>query len=943
MPGDEQNGKYASYGGGSITQANTPLEKDTGANIRSGNTSVSSSGSKTSSIQVHSSNSSISLDSPDTTKIFESMSIHTKSFLGKGSRAHVNYSGDEFMIKECSKETESKSGVDAPFMNEEGVLVEEEEEERGGEEEEERGGEEEEEDMGSYSSLKSCDYDSEESISDGLPAKDDANVTGSNKSAEAAPLSETSELTLGDKLERFSEAVAGTRVLEVKQEADVIEMTIPRYEVTRAERKQLKKEKFRELLREKEAQYQEKKRQEEEMRQIKLEEMERRERERVKEKEKAEELKRQQKQTARKQQSKDKDKNKNDSVQPSSASGKISKTPAEKTTEESSVASWNDVNEIDDEVKLERSDSAAKLPKEMRLSRAKDKFRTIVWNKVLKKSGPYNFTINPGIAQIIAKSKEKKLASVAGKTDDTPKIKSSGQFSLLKFNRNVQTNVLTAEQKDALTAPPGKRTGAHCSALFDLINGLPNFNKYSESIKRDISKVVLYEVFERDRIVCKQGHAATKLYFIINGACYVNVFSAGEERTVNTLEAGDNFGENALNKDALRAATIQCKENCEFLCVKNVDFVEIIREFQKGELEMKENFLQNVFGGELSSSAITKLAGHLQLQFKYPEETVIYKEGATPDYIYFIISGDVIMVKETLVPPILQGDPRPTLLETALHYSNNRYYCKTQYEHALGMLERSKRLTVLPNPNYKTLKKGSLMVASLAKLNVSKIPSIRPQLKHNSSDTATEFEEFCPKCVMRTTRKTRITEENMTKLKLPDHAHELERTRKRRALYMAELQKSPEIRVCNKHGLLPFICFSNDEASLHSWAKGGNLLCQRAGTTKNLVVRKLRQYDYFGENGLFGEDTNPINSGKPQRVNSAIAINNVHVYAISMSVFANALSPDDMLILKNRARLSRKATEIVESYKRGVRWNKFKSTLTQHLKQGSPQSPSQIH
>ena len=325
-----------------------------------------------------------------------------------------------------------------------------------------------------------------------------------------------------------------------------------------------------------------------------------------------------------------------------------------------------------------------------------------------------------------------------------------------------------------------------------------------------------------------------------------------------------------------------CRENCEFLSVRNVDFLTIVEDIKKHEDKIKEEFVQNVFGGELSPDTITRIAQNLRVTFKYPENTVIFTEGSQPDYVYFIASGEVILAKQIIVPPTLEGDPRPTLVDDVLQYSNNRYYCEKQYQEILMSLKKQNQLTLVPN------------LHKFTKEN-SKIAKLRNLLKSKRvpSETSPEIlQEYTPKAIMTTRPKSRMTDKNIEKVKLPDQVYELKKTRRRRALYMAKLKKSPLIIECNKRGYFPYICFEPEEATICEQEDFATIKCQRTGVLKNIITRKCQKYDYFGENGYLMGST--AGKSTTQRVHSAIAVSSVSVYAIAMSTFTGLLSSEDM-------------------------------------------------
>ena len=363
----------------------------------------------------------------------------------------------------------------------------------------------------------------------------------------------TDEMSLGDKLEGFCEYVNNMHVLEEQSEENIIHIEVPKYEITREERKRKKRERLQELMRQKEEE------------RLKLEMRERKDR---KDKEMLERLglttvgrskpcsprpisptpgKSNDPETGTEEIKADKVEIEN--VEAENIDVESTKVPEEDSEALSSLSQDETQNFDEDALSVESESNLARAPKETRLRNIRERFRQIVWTKILKKPGLYDYRISPSIARVIKEVKRKKLSALRG-NEPTPLPTNIGQFSIKKFDRqNGKYGSLTEEQREVLCIPPEERSEYHLSIVLDVLQRHGNFKKYSLSIKKDMSKIIMYERFERDRVVCRQGNVATKLYFIITGSCLVNVKSSdGTERTVNTLEAGENFGENALNK-----------------------------------------------------------------------------------------------------------------------------------------------------------------------------------------------------------------------------------------------------------------------------------------------------------------------------------------------------------------------------------------------------------
>ena len=103
-------------------------------------------------------------------------------------------------------------------------------------------------------------------------------------------------------------------------------------------------------------------------------------------------------------------------------------------------------------------------------------------------------------------------------------------------------------------------------------------------VRHELAHVLFYDVFERGRVVIRQGDVGYSFYFIVSGSVLVEIQDKDpvsgivRNNIVGELGAGATFGDLALLNDDKRRATIVCKEDCEFLKVDKTDFNRILME-----------------------------------------------------------------------------------------------------------------------------------------------------------------------------------------------------------------------------------------------------------------------------------------------------------------------------------------------------------------------------
>ena len=83
----------------------------------------------------------------------------------------------------------------------------------------------------------------------------------------------------------------------------------------------------------------------------------------------------------------------------------------------------------------------------------------------------------------------------------------------------------------------------------------------------ELEEAVNTRVYKKNSVVVSQGDDTDSLYLIVSGSVRVYVSDEnGREVTLNTLHAGDSFGELALLSDQARSASVLTLEDTELGC-----------------------------------------------------------------------------------------------------------------------------------------------------------------------------------------------------------------------------------------------------------------------------------------------------------------------------------------------------------------------------------------
>ncbi len=165
-----------------------------------------------------------------------------------------------------------------------------------------------------------------------------------------------------------------------------------------------------------------------------------------------------------------------------------------------------------------------------------------------------------------------------------------------------------------------------------------------------LAKAVQFFEIARDEIIITEGERGYTFYIIIEGE--VSIFKKGYGK-ISTLGKGKFFGERALtsNQYENRQATVVSASdpNCKLLVLHKSDYDTIIRNYQESIRTEAYRVLKNVsLFQHWSRSRLERVCSMLERR-EVPANTVIFRQGDLPDYIYIIVEGNIEVVKEITV------------------------------------------------------------------------------------------------------------------------------------------------------------------------------------------------------------------------------------------------------------------------------------------------------
>lgn len=112
----------------------------------------------------------------------------------------------------------------------------------------------------------------------------------------------------------------------------------------------------------------------------------------------------------------------------------------------------------------------------------------------------------------------------------------------------------------------------------DTLARVPLFSQLSGRDLKRLARGTVTRRFDKGQTIVKEGEHAVAIYVISSGRAEVVKGAEGSSpRVLNTLRAGDFFGEMALLDGYLRGASVRALENIECLVLSRWDFLAELR------------------------------------------------------------------------------------------------------------------------------------------------------------------------------------------------------------------------------------------------------------------------------------------------------------------------------------------------------------------------------
>lgn len=222
-------------------------------------------------------------------------------------------------------------------------------------------------------------------------------------------------------------------------------------------------------------------------------------------------------------------------------------------------------------------------------------------------------------------------------------------FNVNAFRPDIQSFTgLTPNAKAILVKPSWLRSENELRYLYNFTVRLKCFDRYSVFIRKELTRVIYYEAFEKGRVVLRQGDMGFNFYFIVSGGVLIEVnhedpqTGVKHNSIVSELGPGASFGELALLHESKRRATIVCKEDSEFLTIDKPDFDMVLRKNHEMEWGKRMEIIRShPFFLDWSETALQMVAEGSNIVEYSPNSVIIkdFSHSLDTDSVFLLVKG----------------------------------------------------------------------------------------------------------------------------------------------------------------------------------------------------------------------------------------------------------------------------------------------------------------
>ncbi|KAL4462909.1 hypothetical protein ABPG72_018800 [Tetrahymena utriculariae] len=212
------------------------------------------------------------------------------------------------------------------------------------------------------------------------------------------------------------------------------------------------------------------------------------------------------------------------------------------------------------------------------------------------------------------------------------------------MSQNTLQKIIRILQKE-----PKERNNADKKMLKELTKDIAFFQQYQENdyVHDSCCSYMNYESYDKDQIVFEINQIGDKFYIILEGIVGVYIYNESKEMIcVKQLGKGFSFGELALLYESPRMATITCLEKCHFAVLNKKEFLRVLKNFQKENLNKKLLYLQNLPLFQKINLSLLRQIYSKAFDIHTSKGQIIFKQGSAAENFYIVKQGEFQVKQE---------------------------------------------------------------------------------------------------------------------------------------------------------------------------------------------------------------------------------------------------------------------------------------------------------
>ncbi|XP_047422755.1 cyclic nucleotide-binding domain-containing protein 2-like isoform X2 [Sciurus carolinensis] len=264
--------------------------------------------------------------------------------------------------------------------------------------------------------------------------------------------------------------------------------------------------------------------------------------------------------------------------------------------------------------------------------------------------------------------------------------------------------------KTLLFIQPKQRSQENLREIQQCLKKNRSFCSLPNEVQLQLCQTAIYEEFEAESMVLRQGHAPLECYLILAGRLRVVSNNTNKNKNSNSdilseFEEGDFIGEICLLTNASRPTSVLCETNVKLLVVGKEDFHCILEQRVQEQYQEMHSFLRNLpLFSSWPKEKIDFLV-HCSLRRYYRAGTTIISDNLKSCFLVFITSGRCLVIAQINYEKIsVPSWVTKTDSSTLKHFHRGLPSRRTS-----GITGKSlERSTVFPNTSFSAARKTTL-------------------------------------------------------------------------------------------------------------------------------------------------------------------------------------------------------------------------------------------